>query len=819
MASSTKAATPASTTVSRPSRARALARPGPDRTDRSTESLVLNFFPSTFSSTSVTVWSGRWSDAETADALRAAHPGLVTWRDRDDASRMYIWNPTTHLTEIPNGFVEVTVALDESPQLFQRLVTDAVHARLRALGFEEKGHGWVNFEKPGLFAKVPSLAEAAGDAIGIYPKIVIDVFFTKNAVDELVMGLVVDVLYTTRMDVTAAEWVAAGLESHLPGKYVALVRGAPEVTRFPDLEGRVVGKIDGLRADGRCVLADLREPRLAEVALTSVAPEPTRQNLAAYLMARYEKAYEAGEQDLTRVLRELVRPKTRHHYARAAVLQRLQPLEGRHAAGLAVLPGITVHFGELEKAGPSTFAVRRLLDPEYSFDRAGSKFSWRVDTGLKAHGPYDSQMMRRETFRVLVIAPSENKGDVTLAIQKLLGGVPTKQGVFDGMRKMYRLETLQVTTAFASAAPGSAMTRYATAYHQALREAPAPPSGKPKFHLVVTVIHAAHRSLPDSENPYFQAKAQVLVTEGVPTQAITVEKLRQDDFNLQYIFNTMALACYAKLGGTSHVLKLAGADSEVPTELVFGIGRSMRRVSRFSEAEETIGFATVFRANGEYLFNDCTPYCDESSYERAMEDTIRRTVERVAAFEQLPDGSPLRLVFHVPRRPGRREEHAILNAVGKLPKYQVEFALVHVNDDHHLQIFDTANTKPVAGRGSHQREKPEAALLPARGLSVAIGPRERLITFIGVEQYRGNGCPTPLRITLDKRSTFTDVDYVTQQLFSLAFMNAGTLNPGVHPVTLTYAAKIANLTGHLRAVQNWTVELIQSKLGPKLWFV
>jgi hypothetical protein len=51
--------------------------------------------------------------------------------------------------------------------------------------------------------------------------------------------------------------------------------------------------------------------------------------------------------------------------------------------------------------------------------------------------------------------------------------------------------------------------------------------------------------------------------------------------------------------------------------------------------------------------------CDESAYERALEVTIRRTVERVAAFEQLSRGSAIRLIFHVPQRPGQREAKAV----------------------------------------------------------------------------------------------------------------------------------------------------------------
>jgi hypothetical protein len=50
-------------------------------------------------------------------------------------------------------------------------------------------------------------------------------------------------------------------------------------------------------------------------------------------------------------------------------------------------------------------------------------------------------------------------------------------------------------------------------------------------------------------------------------------------------------------------------------------------------------------------------------------------------------------------------------------------------------------------------------------------------------------------------------------------MNARSLNPGITPVTISYAEQIADLTGHLRSVQKWTVELIQQKLARRLWFI
>jgi Piwi domain len=781
------------------------------------DSLITNFFPAEFSSDSVTVWAGRWTSGEDIDALKAANPTLSTWRDPDDAKRLYAWDTDYPDATPPIGFKIVTVSHEESPQLFQRLMLDAVRTRLAVLGFIEKdGGGFVNFDSKNLLAEIPALSGVVGASIGIYPKIVIEGFFTKTAMNALASGIIVDVLYTTRMDVTAAEWMASGMGEALLGTYVKLIRGSSEAARFPQFEGTTVGRIAGIRGD-RCVLDDVRDPALADISATSVSPEPTRANLTKYLLARHEHAYRVGEKDLVKRLREVVRPYTRHRYAEALVQKRIQGSNAPWPGLPLIQGGVTVRFSTMAQIGPEMFPARRLNTPEYSFDPAGEKFARRVDEGLQRHGPYDSPQMRRRQFRILVVAPAEHEGEATVAVQKLTGGLRTQQNVFAGLKKMYRLEDLQVTQAIAEPRFGVSMQGYSEAVRRALDEAPPSPPGEPKFHLLLTVIRESHRELADSENPYLQLKGLALVREHVPTQAIFVEKIRQRDYELQYILNTMALAIYAKLGGTSHVLKVGpkSGTGDAHTELIFGVGRDIRKSSRFDCGEETIGFATVFRANGEYLYNDCTPYCVGSEYEKALETTIRRTVERVAAFEQLEDGAKVRLIFHLPRRPGKREERAILNAVGKLPRFDIDFALVHVNDDHHLQLFDIANTSPRSRSG---KARPEAALLPARGLSIAIGPRERLVTFVGPDQYKGNGSPSPIRLTLDKRSTFTDLDYLTQQMYSLSFMSVRSLTPGIAPVTISYAERLAHITGRLRSVSNWAVELIQDKLGRKLWF-
>jgi hypothetical protein len=763
-----------------------------------TDTLVLNIFPARFSVAVAEVWVGLWRDAEHAAEVAATAPGVVTWRDPTDATRLYVWRADEPATP-PDGFQAVTVAVDENPQLFQRLLDDAVATRMVSLGFTEKHGSFVNYAKGSLLATIPALSAVLHEPIGIYPRIILEGLFTRDAKNTLLHGLATDVLYTTRFDVSIAELLSAGLGESLTGEYVLLMSDAPEAKRHPELARRVIGSIAGVR--GTVVtLNDCRDATLREVATTSIMPEPTRPLLERYLAARYASSFTSGQPRLREELRRLVKPEKRFTLTRA-VRQRLCK-----DGPLRLLPNLTADLEEMLPVNTDAFPVRLLASPSYSFDAAGNKLDRRIDSGLQRFGPYDRERMRTRRLRILVIAPTSNQGDVTVALTKLQNGLRTPQNVFGGLRSMYRLGDVDIHTVYAPVSSVKPMAGYAEAVTTALKDGATPPD------LAIVITHAQYRDLPDSENPYFQTKALLLSLAGVPTQALTVEKLRKPDYELQYILNNAALACYAKMGGTSHVLRPLAQGDDDATELVFGIGRALTRPSRMRSAEETIGFATVFRANGEYLYNDCTPYCDVALYERALEDTVRRAVERVAEFEQLQPGSTLRLIFHMHRRTGRRDTQPILNAIRKLPKFTIQYALLHVNEDHPMQVYKTLPRQGAKGMEL-------VGGIPPRGVSVFLGPRERLVTFVGASQYRGQGTPMPLRVTLDRSSTFTDLEYVVQQMFSLSFMSARSLTPAIKPVTIAYAEQLARMTGHLRGVQQWTVEMIQQKLSRKLWFI
>jgi hypothetical protein len=461
--------------------------------------LAINLFPAILSSDTARVWVGKWVSTEHAETLCAASPGLTTWRDRDDGTRLYAWDASRTLASGPPGFQDVTVSLEESPPLFQKLLADAIDARFRELGFAEKAGGFVNYGRQSLVADIPALAATAKERIGIYAKITSSIFFTRNAADELVFGPVLDVLYTTRLELTTGEWVAVGLVEQLKDKYVVLLPDSPEAAKYPGLINRVVGRIDGVRSD-RCVLADPREQALVELGLSSVALEPLRSNLAVYLAARYKQAFESNERKLTDRLRTLIRPTERRKLAGVAA-ERLQQDGSGGSKELDLLPGVTARLAAMTHVGDMAFPVRRLEAPTYSFDRAGKKYQSRVDAGLRQHGPYDLYRARRDPVRLLVVAPRENQGEVELAIQKLLGGVNLHNGVFIGLRKMFRLANVTATYSYAD---DSSMASYSVAVNRAIAAAP---GASPRFDLILTITRDAHRLLPDGDNPYFQTKA------------------------------------------------------------------------------------------------------------------------------------------------------------------------------------------------------------------------------------------------------------------------------------------------------------------------
>lgn len=763
--------------------------------------LTLNFFPASFSADGVEVLVGPYGDEQRFAQLIRDHPSWSQWRDVDDAARVFVWNMSPSLSFPDRRFRPATVRLSENSPLFCRIMLGGIERHLCDLGFAKVDRdSFVKWEAGNLCANLNVPGFAPDPRVGVSPRITLQSFVTRFRGDGPITGLIVDVDYAVRMDVPLDVLVRASFDPR--GKYVKLLPGAGGPDVYRDV---LIGRVESV--DGAdVVLDDLRDPDLRRVPAAWCTLQAGWDALDDYLHLVTGERFADLKSRIRAKFVHAISPKERlrliEGFARTKLL-------GPDGTLLSIGAGLTVAFGPAVRPREHSehFPATELQNPSYSFDPESVKTDIVPDAGLKRWGPYSRARLSGQRLRILVLAPQRYKGQVEQFVQQFQQGIRGYTSTFNGFQRKYRLTGATFTERYFPVTTGPPGDAYYNAVVQALDEST-------DYDLCFVVIREDFRLLHTRANPYYVCKA-LLLSFGTTVQDMPIEKVRMPEANLQWILNTLSLATYAKAGGTPFVLKARQVEHH---ELIFGIGRSIEREpgSRLGAIEQIIGFTTVFRSDGDYLLNACTPYTDFANYERRLEEVILRSVAEVAASEGIADGEEIRLIFHVYKRTGRREVHAIENAIAKLTRYRLDYALLHVNDSHHFKLFDRRN------QGSPDRfGKPDAAtaLTPPRRMVIELGPRERLINFIGPKQYRRRGTPAPVRVTLDRSSTFTDLVYLTQQVYEFSFLSWRSFNPGIQPVTILYSELMADLNSHLRQVAPWNQDLVRTKLKRKLWFI
>ena len=133
-------------------------------------------------------------------------------------------------------------------------------------------------------------------------------------------------------------------------------------------------------------------------------------------------------------------------------------------------------------------------------------------------------------------------------------------------------------------------------------------------------------ALRGDESPYLVCQG-VFMGQGVPVQNIQIETVRGD--GLAYPLDSIALASYAKLGGTPYVIAAAAAMTQ---ELVIGIGSAHVRQARLTDPERVVGITTVFSADGSYMLSNRSREADYADYPaellRSLESCIGHVKER-----------------------------------------------------------------------------------------------------------------------------------------------------------------------------------------------
>ena len=466
------------------------------------------------------------------------------------------------------------------------------------------------------------------------------------------------------------------------------------------------------------------------------------------------------------------------------------------ACGLAAAVGLPAGTRAPERA---PLKSRRLAEPTFEFAPSGGKTSRSATRGLDEHGPYDSESFTPKNPVIAVVTPAAFKGTAETFIRSFLNGVP-RSAFAKGFTRKYHLGSCAVAFESFGSSPGD-VAAYRNACLSALQK-----PGKPDLAFVVT--SEEQEALRGNESPYLACKA-VFMGQGVPVQNVQIETLRAD--GLAYALDSIALASYAKLGGTPYVVAAAAAMTQ---ELVIGIGSAHVRQARLTDPERVVGITTVFSADGNYLLSNTSREADYADYPAELLRSLESCIEHVRERNGWQPEDALRLIFHVFKPLRDVEARAVKDLTQRLAgEYaKVEFAFLNLNDDHDWLLFDQ-NGSGYNGRGVG---------VPGRGHAVAVSRSEMLISVTGPRdmKLRLQGLPKPLLLKLHRESTFTDLEYLAGQVFRFTSMSWRRPHPSREPVTILYSDLIAGLLGHLRHVKNWNSNIVSSpSLRDKRWFL
>jgi Piwi domain len=467
------------------------------------------------------------------------------------------------------------------------------------------------------------------------------------------------------------------------------------------------------------------------------------------------------------------------------------------AVGLAATVGAPVGT-----SGPTRTKLKslRLAEPAFVFNPGGDKTHKNATRGLAEYGPFDSESFTPKRPSIAVVTPAAFKGTAETFMQSFLNGVPRTDVFAKGFIRKYHLGACDVTFEAFDSGTGD-VAAYKAACLAAL--------GRPKKpDLAFVITSQEQEELSGDDSPYLVCKS-TFMSQGVPVQDVQIETIRRGD--LAYPLDSIALACYAKLGGTPYVI---AAPRAMTQELVIGIGSAHVKQTRLTAPERVVGITTVFSADGNYLLSNQSREVDYVDYPAELLRSLESCINHVRDRNGWQPEDALRLIFHVFKPLKDTEAQAVKRLVAKLAGEfaKVEFAFLHLSNEHDWGLFDQ-NSDGHRGRGRR---------VPERGHAVQVSRSEMLISVTGPRDMKLplQGLPRPLMLKLHRESTFSDLEYLAGQVFRFTYMSWRRPYPSRTPVTILYSELIAELLGHLRHVRNWNADIVSSpELRDSRWFL
>lgn len=747
--------------------------------------IALNFAPVTVSSSSFKGFVSQYSNADNIEALREKYSGCVIHRRGSEL----ICVPFEESAEVigESRVLDVSDYLD----VVEHLVREALLRRYSNEGFHFSKLKPIRFFNASENI-VGSISDKIAEIVILRPEYEIDVrtIHTKN--HRAAIGLVVDV--SIRADIVKSVKELAGVMSTI-GMYV-VSRSSKTLGRGQVIWTELQGRISRVSGD----YVELADYRKAErLPAKDCYPEASKRNRKSIVDTLSSGQTNKIAFDLEKACSNVVGGE-----GKLAVIISL--LEALCLAGpIPCSCDLNVEFSQ-SLATADDFDSRRVKVPTFVFDPAKNKTGHWHDDGLNEHGPFDSESFPRKEPRVVVVVPDKFKGETELFVNSFRNGVPNHARFEKGFVRKYHLNKLgKLDFEIVNSESSSLVESYRDACISCLE--------RETYDLAIVIIEERFHDLFGNENPYLATKS-IFMSQGIPVQELEIESIRGP--GQAYTMNNLGLACYAKLGGTPWTISTL---HPVAHELVIGLGSAVVSEGRLSEANRYLGITTVFDADGSYLLNNISREVEIEDYQSEIIRSLQQTVEEISKRNAWQKNDTVRLIFHQTFKEFRYVEiEAIKDFVSSIADLNVEFAFVHVGQDHPFMLFDR-----------NQKGTPDARLygaikgrmVPERGHLVVLGDRQALLTVTGARQLRTpfQGLPIPLLISINKDSTFRDISYLSRQIFEFTFLSWRAFNPTNTPVTILYSDLIARLLGQLRHVRNWNADILRTKLRYSRWFL
>ena len=382
------------------------------------------------------------------------------------------------------------------------------------------------------------------------------------------------------------------------------------------------------------------------------------------------------------------------------------------------------------------------------------------DQMVKAYQPYSLELYQNKQINIGIICPLEYQGETEGFVKKIEAK----------LKEIFHFNSLNVYFK-------SILNKDLESYKEVLYD-----ETLLKCDLVYVIVNEAQEKLSPSNSPYYVCKAK-FIGNGIPTQDVQIETIRQ---NLNaFTMTNIPLNSYAKLGGTAWKIE---KEEKLKDELVIGIGSTLTENGQF-----VLGIAQVFHNDGRYMTGNCSPLSSFDHYAENLEKHLFKTLQPLV--EQMSKSGTFRLIFHLFKSASEEYEIKAINKLKeRFANFNFEFALVHLAYGHNFRLYNNDGNNDIR-----------------QGTYIQLSKYSALLHFVGKSDL-------PLKIGLDKRSTFTSLFYLAKQVYWFSHLSHRSYMPSKRTVTIMYPSLMAKMTEELKKVEGWDYERLKA-VSEKLWFI